>query len=293
MSIPMEEEFAKLVEIGKGTVYDWVFSPNFGFFAEFGRYLSDFGWYDDLKILSGGDSCKINYVDSLQDYVGIIRFPMVGVLSIMGIIIGSLGLSAFCRHSAKAAFSFAFFLTMNCSGLFFHCLLPISSKMRVICALIDHASPGVSGIFLSLEMYGILEADSILNSCDEFASFNMLHWLSFVFLTFLLSNIPLLGELIYVTGCGAVRLGSVYVLLAGKKKEAVFVATLAKCCCLLFVGLGLLLPFNASLCEYSSSTLNMSSLLFAISDIGFVFVLIHGKEYYAKRDAKSRNKKRK
>ena len=277
--IAIQDEYAKLVELGRETIWDWVFYPKFGFFNQHGLYMDKLNLYNYLKIFSGSGYCKINYINIYLFYDIVIRLPSIALLSIIGIIIGFYGFIKFSKHSSKLSFSFIFFMFMNMSGLLFHSLLPLSTKNRIIFRVIDHAATGTSGIFLSLELLSMLNSNNNNNNNKEisFSSSQIAKYIGIVFILFLLSNVGILGELIYITGCASVFVSCCYIQLKSiKNKINSDLRSISIYCMLLFIGLAISTPFNKILCQATYSFINLISILFFISDIGFAIVLYFG-----------------
>ena len=291
--ITMLNEYSRLLKAGKGTVFDWAIDPEIGFFKSNGQYLVDFGIYDTLKGLNGGDDCSINYIHTFESFLGIIRFPDVAVLSIIGIIIGFLGLLKFGRYSAKLSFSFTFFMTMNISGFLFHCILPISSKFRIICALVDQGSTGISGMFLAMELY------SLYTDRDLF-SFDLKRYLLFVWSTMMFSNVTILGEFIYLIGCAAPFFVSFYILVnSNHQRKDRMITKMAQFCFGVVVVAGIYTVFTANVCQSTGSYVNLMSMAFGLSDVAFGSLLLYGLQYYQgpnrneNDQSKAKRKKRK
>ena len=294
--IPMKDEYRKLVELGRNTVHDWVYAPKFGFFSQHGYYIDQIGdgYYDAFKTLTGAGDCQINYVSHPLYNDTIIRLPTIAILSIIGMLIGFIGFIKFTKHSSKLTLSFVFFMFMNISGLLFHSLLPISSKYRIFFALIDKASTGVSGTFLALELLSMLNHSD--NKVKDMSTNEIIQSIAIVFILFLLSNIDILSELIYIGGCVAVFCSCLWIIFTG------FMSNLsdrinsslmkpARHCVVLFTFWIITTPMNRILCESSGNVVNFMSIIFAISDIGFGIMLYYGLKYFEYEENDSKKNK--
>eukprot|EP01084_Bolivina_argentea_P017097 31927_1 len=284
----MQDEYAKLKSLGRETVSDWVLHPKFGFFASNGYYVNQTGYYNEIKMLTGGEQCQINYISVFDNYI---RFPFNGLLTLIGITIGLIGFLKFRKHSARISLSFVFFMCMNISGLFFHSLLPISSKYRIFFALIDKASTGVSGTFLSLELLSIIKKNSKSRNKDLSIT-SILYMLAIVFVEFLISNIPIIAEWIYIWGCVSVFGVCMYILYKKRNINKILI-TMSRYCMILLCVLGVALPFWGIICESTMSVVNLMSLLFGICDVGFGMILFFMLKYFQiPRKNKKKNKKK-
>eukprot|EP01084_Bolivina_argentea_P316757 549139_1 len=263
------------------TVHDWVFGPKNGFLRYIGKAQQYLG-----RTHPKGSPFEIPFHKTNTNSI-IIRFPAVGILSIIGFNVGLYGAVTFtqlyrkCHKTSILYFvlSNTFFAGMNVSGLIYHCILPNDFYWRYMFRYFDQICTGIAD-----------ENDEQNNNNNNQWNNEKHKIYSIMGSAILLPMIhPIFGDIIYITGV----IASVYNLLQCNIKlrqydddetdnELKYLKTMAKTVlgASAATAIGILGAKQVAL--WTKGTLNVMRTMFMFGDIGYMFTLYYGMKHYYK-----------
>eukprot|EP01083_Nonionella_stella_P075371 204868_1 len=118
-NIEMRDEHMKLLEMNANTFWDYIAHEDFGTTRIFPK--EDQHLLDGFKWITG--QSVIYYLDL---NVLVVRFPIVGILGIIGFIVGIRGYFTFSKYSTTLCLSFLYFSGMCSTAALLHSFVPFS-----------------------------------------------------------------------------------------------------------------------------------------------------------------------
>eukprot|EP01083_Nonionella_stella_P075369 204866_1 len=148
-NIEMRDEHMKLLEMNANTFWDYIAHEDFGTTRIFPK--EDQHLLDGFKWITG--QSVIYYLDL---NVLVVRFPIVGILGIIGFIVGIRGYFTFSKYSTTLCLSFLYFSGMCSTAALLHSFVPFSYiYFRRWLTYLDLVCSVISGLFLTISLYSM------------------------------------------------------------------------------------------------------------------------------------------
>eukprot|EP01059_Diplonema_ambulator_P016953 TRINITY_DN28940_c0_g1_i1.p1 TRINITY_DN28940_c0_g1~~TRINITY_DN28940_c0_g1_i1.p1 ORF type:complete len:293 (+),score=40.92 TRINITY_DN28940_c0_g1_i1:56-934(+) len=284
---------------GSVNAFSWIFDRDTGFFGMTGVLLEELGLMSELRKLRG-ERCAAVY----EDIGGVaVRWPFLAALCLLGVVTGIVGVGRVRYPGALSHYyyvAFTFFAYMNLSGLFYHCLLPVSEPARAFPRVIDQASTGICGAYLAVALLKALTMAIPTHPLRPVFTFldsiRGIFTPAAVVTAFAASFISRqMGEAIYLSGIALIAVSAAFILLNYTSLPPTPISTGLKgmlfVCTVFVLGVVPMTVASGDFCERYNGKGTAIDILFFWSAFGYIGAAYYGGIQCAHSDAKGHAKK--
>eukprot|EP01083_Nonionella_stella_P011617 32983_1 len=274
-NIEMRDERMKLLEMNANTFWDYLAHEQFGIAHMVPQ--EERHTLDALKPFT--EQSDIYYVDL---YVLMVRFPIIGILGIIGFIVGIRGYFTFSKYSTTLCISFVFYTGMCCAATLLHSFVPFSYiHFRWWLAYFDKVCTGISGLFLSISLYSMMYSLPKKPRTKD----TYLVVLCIILFLYILSHFPQLHDYILGIGYLSVFVSSLYIVCVSSLCKEIDrdVWKIGLFGALTFGNMMLFGCLCPILCPLTSGKFNVGVISMGFGNFGYLIVQHFASKFYERK----------
>eukprot|EP01083_Nonionella_stella_P011616 32982_1 len=276
-NVDMCDEYMKLLEINANTFWDYLSNAQFGILFDMFQHKEYQAIYDVIKSLTM--QSEIYYLD-LNGFS--VRFPVTGLLCIIGFIVGIRGYLTFVKYSTTLCISFLFYAAMCSTAGLLHSLVPFSYvQFRWWLTYLDMVCTGISGLFLTISLYSIVSFEPKRpNTRDKYVVLLLI-----ILFLFVLFHFPWLQDHVVGLGYISVLVSSSYIVCVSSiwKQVDRDLWKIGMFGPAVFAMIVISAAMSPILCPLTNGKFNVGIISMGWCDVGFMIVLHFASKFYTKK----------